>query len=50
MLQRVKGANLLLVAFEDITERKKTEETLLKSEHLLAESGRIGILTLIRIS
>jgi signal transduction histidine kinase len=42
MLQRVKGANLLLVAFEDITERKKTEETLLKSEHLLAESGRIG--------
>jgi PAS domain S-box-containing protein len=42
MFQRVKGVNLLLVAFEDITERKKTEETLLKSEHLLAESGRIG--------
>jgi len=28
MLQRVKGANLILVAFEDITERKKAEEAL----------------------
>jgi PAS domain S-box-containing protein len=28
LLQRVKGANLILVAFEDITERKKAEEAL----------------------
>jgi PAS domain S-box-containing protein len=34
MLQRVKGANLILVAFEDVTERKKAEEEL-KNSHKL---------------
>ena len=35
MLQRVKGATLILVAFEDITERKKAEEELKNSRKFM---------------
>ena len=37
-----KGEEILLMIFEDITERKQAEETLQEKEHLLSEAQRIG--------